>query len=61
MSILDFFSHRSLFFIEPGPIAKSSIVLDIKPWDDETDLNEIERRVRAIQKDGLIWSKEGKF
>jgi len=36
-------------------IAKSSIVLDIKPWDDETDMKEMERLVRTIQKDGLLW------
>ena len=36
-------------------IAKSSIILDVKPWDDETDMDEIERRVRAIEADGLLW------
>jgi hypothetical protein len=28
---------------------KSSIVLDIKPWDDETDLAKLEASVRSIQ------------
>ena len=23
-------------FLEPKPIAKSMLVLDVKPWDDET-------------------------
>merc|ERR1719193_1564614 len=23
---------------KPGPIAKSSVLLDCKPWDDETDM-----------------------
>jgi translation elongation factor EF-1beta len=36
-------------------IAKSTIVLDVKPWDDETDLNEMEKSVRSIEADGLIW------
>jgi len=36
-------------------IAKSNIILDVKPWDDETDMDEIERRVRAIETDGLLW------
>lgn len=36
-------------------IAKSSVVLDCKPWDDETDMKEMERLVRSIQKDGLVW------
>ncbi|XP_022105467.1 elongation factor 1-delta-like isoform X2 [Acanthaster planci] len=36
-------------------IAKSSIILDVKPWDDETDMHEIEKLVRTIQADGLLW------
>lgn len=36
-------------------IAKSSILLDVKPWDDETDMKEMERLVRTIQMDGLVW------
>ncbi|CAI2349183.1 unnamed protein product [Caenorhabditis sp. 36 PRJEB53466] len=40
---------------KPGPIAKSSIILDVKPWDDETDLGEMEKLVRGIELDGLVW------
>lgn len=40
---------------KPGPIAKSSVVLDIKPWDDETNLVEMEKAVRTIEMDGLVW------
>jgi len=40
---------------KPALIAKSSVVLDVKPWDDETDMKEMERRVREIQMDGLLW------
>lgn len=36
-------------------IAKSSVLLDVKPWDDETDLKEMERLVRTIEMDGLVW------
>lgn len=36
-------------------IAKSSIVLDVKPWDDETDMKQLEQQVRSIVMDGLIW------
>ena len=36
-------------------IAKSSIVFDIKPWDDETDLGELEKKVRTVKMDGLLW------
>ena len=37
------------------PTAKSTILLDVKVWDDETDLKEVETQVRGIQKDGLLW------
>lgn len=40
---------------KPGVIAKSSVVLDIKVWDDETDLKQVETQVREVQKDGLLW------
>ncbi|CAF1450321.1 unnamed protein product [Adineta steineri] len=38
-----------------APIAKSGIVLDVKPWDDETNMEELEKNVRSIELDGLIW------
>lgn len=37
-------------------IAKSEVTLDVKPWDDETDMKELERLVRTIAMEGLIWS-----
>lgn len=40
---------------KPTIIAKSSIVLDVKCWDDETDMKELERCVRTIKCDGLLW------
>jgi len=36
-------------------IAKSNIILDVKPWDDETDLKAMEQSVRGIILDGLVW------
>lgn len=36
-------------------IAKSNIILDVKPWDDETDMKKVEELVRTIQRDGLLW------
>jgi elongation factor 1-beta len=36
-------------------IAKSSILLDVKPWDDETDMAKMEELVRSIEMDGLLW------
>merc|ERR1712083_1174675 len=38
-------------------IAKSSLLLDVKPWDDETDMAKMEECVRTIQCDGLLWGK----
>jgi len=40
---------------KPALIAKSNVVLDVKPWDDETDMVEMEKRVRSIVQDGLLW------
>ncbi|XP_053610408.1 elongation factor 1-beta' [Plodia interpunctella] len=40
---------------KPALIAKSSILLDVKPWDDETDMKEMEKNVRSIEMDGLLW------
>merc|ERR1712037_178613 len=42
---------------KPGPVAKSLIVLDVKPWDDETDMAEVEQLVRTIEMDGLLWGQ----
>lgn len=40
---------------KPALIAKSSILLDVKPWSDETDMQEMEKLVRTIVMDGLVW------
>ncbi|XP_021168580.2 eukaryotic translation elongation factor 1 delta a (guanine nucleotide exchange protein) isoform X3 [Fundulus heteroclitus] len=40
---------------KPTVIAKSSILLDVKPWDDETDMAKLEECVRTVQMDGLLW------
>ncbi|KPJ16739.1 Elongation factor 1-delta [Papilio machaon] len=40
---------------KPVLIAKSNIILDVKPWDDETDMAEMEKAVRLINTDGLLW------
>ncbi|KAJ3197390.1 Elongation factor 1-beta [Irineochytrium annulatum] len=39
----------------PKPEAKSLVVLDVKPWDDETDMKALEAAVRSIEIDGLLW------
>ncbi|XP_034002906.1 elongation factor 1-delta-like isoform X5 [Trematomus bernacchii] len=40
---------------KPVLIAKSSILLDVKPWDDETDMVKLEECVRSVQAEGLLW------
>lgn len=47
--------HGDFLPPEPAVIAKSSILLDVKPWDDETDMAKLEECVRSIQADGLVW------
>nr|XP_029713751.1 transcriptional regulator ATRX homolog isoform X1 [Aedes albopictus] len=39
---------------KPALIAKSNVILDIKPWDDETDMKLMETEVRKITMDGLL-------
>ncbi|XP_024026301.1 elongation factor 1-delta [Morus notabilis] len=34
---------------------KSSVLLDVKPWDDETDMKKLEESVRGVQMEGLFW------
>lgn len=40
---------------KPALIAKSSILFDVKPWDDETDMAEMEKNVRTVLMDGMLW------
>ncbi|KAK7018123.1 elongation factor 1-beta [Favolaschia claudopus] len=40
---------------KPKPVAKSVVTLDVKPWDDETDMEALEKCVRSIEKEGLLW------
>lgn len=39
----------------PKPAAKSIVTMDVKPWDDETDLEALLANVKAIEMDGLVW------
>ncbi|XP_028322269.1 elongation factor 1-beta [Gouania willdenowi] len=42
---------------KPALIAKSSLLLDVKPWDDETDMQKLEQCVRSVEMDGLLWGQ----
>lgn len=41
-------------------IAKSSVILEVKPWDDTTDMDKMHAAVRTIEMEGLVWGA-GKF
>lgn len=41
---------------KPGPIAKSNIIYDVKPWDDTIDLESLVKKIKEeIVMDGLVW------
>jgi len=40
---------------KPQVIAKTSVLLDVKPWDDETDMAKLTECVKSIEMDGLTW------
>ncbi|QPG76754.1 hypothetical protein FOA43_004148 [Brettanomyces nanus] len=40
---------------KPKAAAKSLVTLDVKPWDDETDMEAMTKFVKSIEKDGLTW------
>ncbi|KAG0744483.1 hypothetical protein G6F57_002273 [Rhizopus arrhizus] len=40
---------------KPKTIAKTTITLEIKPWDDETDMEAMTKAVKDIAMDGLLW------
>uniref|UniRef100_A0AAF5PNY3 RNA polymerase II assembly factor Rtp1 C-terminal domain-containing protein n=1 Tax=Wuchereria bancrofti TaxID=6293 RepID=A0AAF5PNY3_WUCBA len=40
---------------KPAVIAKSNIIFDVKPWDDSVEIADIEKSIRTIELDGLVW------
>ena len=36
-------------------IIQSVVTFEVKPWDDETDMAELEKSVRSIEMEGLVW------
>nr|ACO11300.1 Elongation factor 1-delta [Caligus rogercresseyi] len=40
---------------KPALIAKTSVLLDVKPWDDSTDMDAMLKKCKTIQKEGLVW------
>ena len=31
------------------------MTLEVKPWDDETDMEALEKAVRSVEQEGLVW------
>merc|ERR1712071_732795 len=40
---------------KPAVIAKTSVLLDVKPWDDETNMDEMLKNVKSVEMEGLFW------
>ena len=38
-----------------GPVGRSAVILDVKPWGEEIDMKDLEEKVRGIALDGLEW------
>ncbi|CAF0729559.1 unnamed protein product [Adineta steineri] len=38
-------------------VVRSTINFDIKPWDEDTDIDAMEQAVRSIKFDGLVWGQ----
>jgi len=36
-------------------VLKSAVIIDVKPWEDTTDMMKMEELVRGLQVDGLEW------
>merc|ERR1711997_72787 len=36
-------------------IAKTSVLLDVKPWDDEIDMDALTSAVKSVEMEGLTW------
>mmetsp|Transcript_30343 Transcript_30343/g.42490 ORF Transcript_30343/g.42490 Transcript_30343/m.42490 type:complete len:216 (-) Transcript_30343:50-697(-) len=36
-------------------VAKSTIIFDVKPWEMDTDMDAMEKSVRGVTMDGLVW------
>ena len=37
------------------PVSQSVVTLEVKPWDDETDMKALEDSVRSVTMEGLVW------
>uniref|UniRef100_A0A8C5PWE0 Elongation factor 1-beta n=1 Tax=Leptobrachium leishanense TaxID=445787 RepID=A0A8C5PWE0_9ANUR len=47
--------HEAKKSKKPALLVKSTLLLDVKTWDDETDVTKLEECVRMNEMDGLVW------
>lgn len=47
--------YSCFFVLRTFLVRKSVVTMDVKPWDDETDMVALEAAVRSIEQDGLVW------
>ena len=40
---------------KPKVIAKTNVLFDVKPWDNETDMAAMKKACTSIEMDGLLW------
>ena len=46
---------------KPKPVAKSLVILEVKPWGPEIDLDELGKKIiKEVKMDGLEWKTEFK-
>jgi len=45
---------------KPAVVGKTSVVLEVKPWESDTNLDEMEEKIRGINIDGLTWGASKK-
>ena len=51
----DFTERRKAYAEKKALYAKTSVLLDVKPWDDETDMDAMLAAVKSIKMEGLSW------
>mmetsp|Transcript_447 Transcript_447/g.586 ORF Transcript_447/g.586 Transcript_447/m.586 type:complete len:181 (-) Transcript_447:131-673(-) len=39
------------------PVERTQVVFEVKPWEADTDLNELASKIREIKKEGLVWGE----
>ena len=45
---------------KPAVIAKSIILFEVKPYEAETDLDQLFQKILGIAMDGLVWKTESR-